>query len=109
MAAHDSSTVDLGLPDVAFVVLALLSVALAVVAQLLWILGFDMTGLDAFAPDVVFTVVGPAVSVALVPTAIAAVRYSRRTAAAVGAGVLAAALAVAAFTVRFYALCGPGC
>jgi len=109
MAAHDSSGLDVGLPDVAFGVLTLVSIALAVVAQLLWILAFDMTGLDTFAPDPVFTVVGPALSVALVPAAVAAVRYSRRTAAAVGVGVLAAALAVAAFTVRLYALCGPGC
>lgn len=109
MSTGNPSNFDLGLADAAFGVLVVVSLALTVVAQLAWILAFDMTGLDALVPDPVFTVVGPALLVALVPTAVAAARYSRRTAAAVGAAIVAAAIVVAAYTVRLYALCGPGC
>lgn len=109
MAVRSPSIRDVGLPDVGFGVLTLGSLASTLFVQLLWIIAFDERGLDAAVPDLIFTGVLPALTVALLPTLAAYTLYSRRTAVAVTVGVTAAAFAVSRVTIGFFALCGPGC
>lgn len=109
MATQDVTDVDLGLRDVGFGMLTLGSVASTVFAQFIWIIVFDESGLDRVVSDLLFVVILPVVTVALVPTPVAAYLYTRRTTLAVGMGVLVAGVIIATYTVRFFALCGPGC
>ncbi|WP_154660504.1 hypothetical protein [Halopiger goleimassiliensis] len=87
----------------------LLALVLLVPVQVVSLVSFDESGLDTHVPDLVFMAVVPAVVLAGVPTLVAARIYSRRTAFAVAVVSLVVFTPLAAVTMGFYRLCGPGC
>lgn len=109
MAAR--STSGIGLRDVGFGIACLASVAFTLLAQLAWIIAFDASGLDAYAPDALFVTVLPALTVALVPAGIARKLYDENVPLVAGALVFAASAALSVLTIRAFMLCGgaPGC
>ena len=109
MPALPASIRELGLRDVGFGIASLLGFVGTIFAQLAWMILFDSTGLDTVTPVPVFMVLVPALTIGLGIGLLASRLYSRRTTLlATGAIVLASGL-LAAFTIDFYRLCGPGC
>lgn len=101
---------DLGLRDAGFGVLALVSAALLIPAQLVSMIAFDSTGLDTVTPDLVFMAVLPALAVTLLPALVAHRLYTRDMTLASTGGILVLYTLIAAYLIQFYGMCGgPSC
>lgn len=109
MSLQSPTLASLDLHDAGFALAWLLALVLLIPVQLTSMILFDSTGLDTVAPDLVFMAVVPAVVLALLPALVARRLYTRRTTRATAAVAVAAFALVAAYTMGFYGMCGPGC
>ena len=109
MVSHGTSTIDLGLRDLGFGLLSLISIALTIFAQFLWMVLFDSTGLDVYAPALLFMHVLPALTLALLPAVAAWYLYTQKTSLIAGGVVFGVSALVSLFTVQAFMMCGPGC
>lgn len=99
-----SRRTGVGLSDVAFGLLCLVSVATVLVGQFVSLVAFDTTGLDRYVPGLVVYSLVPAALVTAAPALVAGRRYGRRRALALSAGVFLAALVVSLFSLSFFVL-----
>jgi hypothetical protein len=109
MAADSTSRRNMGIRDLGLGLLGLVSVALTLIAQFASMVLFDSTGLDAYAPDLLFMHVLPALVVALVPAVAARYLYTQKASLVAGGVVFVVSAVASTFTVQFFMLCGPGC
>lgn len=100
---------EFNLQDAGFSLAWILALVLLLPVQLASIIVFDSTGLDTIVPDLVFTVVVPAVVLTVAPTGIASRLYTPRATHATAAVAFVAFALIAAYTVQFYGMCGLGC
>ncbi|MWG35927.1 hypothetical protein [Halomarina oriensis] len=100
--ATPSTRSGIGVPDVAFGLLCVVSVAATLLGQFVSLVVFDSTGLDQYVPSVVIYSLAPALLMTVLPAAVAARRYDRRRALAATVGVFVAALAVSFVTMGFF-------
>ncbi|AGB31788.1 hypothetical protein C488_15072 [Natrinema pellirubrum DSM 15624] len=105
MAANSS----IGVRDLGFGLLSLVSVALTLIAQFVWMVIFDSSGLDVYAPDLLFMHILPAFTLALIPTVAAQYLYTQKWSLITGGVVFVASAIVSTFTIQFFILCSPGC
>ncbi|OLZ39284.1 hypothetical protein A6E15_17965 [Natrinema saccharevitans] len=105
MAANSS----IGVRDLRFGLLSLVAVALTLIAQFVWMVIIDSSGLDVYAPDLLFMHILPAFTLALIPTVAAHYLYTQKWSLITGGVVFVASAIVSTFTIQFFMLCGPGC
>ncbi len=108
MSTTDAGETGVGPEAVALGVVTVVAVASLLVVKLGWVIAFDATGLDRSLPEQTFTVVLPALTVAVVPAALAWYLYGRRT-ALLGGGALLVVTAVVAAMLPGVGACGPSC
>lgn len=109
MVLHRSPVDRLELQDVGFALTWGLTLVLLIPVQLVSMIVFDSTGLDALSPVGVFMILVPTLLLAVLPTLVAGRLYSQRT-ALVTAGVAVVVFAlVTAYTMGLYGVCGPTC
>ena len=92
----------IGLLDLAFGLLCVVSVAAILIGQFVSLIVFDTTGLDQYVPGPVIFSVVPAVVMTAVPAIVAVRRYERQRALAITVGVFIAAIATSLLTVSFF-------
>lgn len=109
MAANSTSNSNIGVRDLGFGLLSLVSVALTLIAQFVWMVIFDSSGLDVYAPDLLFMHIFPALTLALIPAVAARYLYTQKSSLITGGVVFVASAIVSTFTIQFFMLCGPGC
>ena len=109
MAAHHPFRNNLGIRDLSFGLLILVSVALTLVAQFVWMVSFDSMGLDVYVPDLLFMHVLPALTLALIPAVAARYLYAQKAALITGGAAFVASAIVSMFTIQFFMVCGQGC
>lgn len=102
MDAHFTSTINLGFRDVGFGLLSLVSIALTLIAQLMWMVLFDITGLDVYVPDMLFMHLLPALTLALIPAVAARSLYTQKAALITGEIVFIASIVVSLFTIQAF-------
>lgn len=101
---RSSTHAGVGVPDVAFGLLCIVSVAAVLLGQVVSLVVFDSTGLDEYVPSVVIYSSVPAALMTLLPAAVAARRYGRRRALVVAAVVFVAASVASLLTSGFFLL-----
>lgn len=94
--AKPSKTLDMGLRDVGFSLLCIVSVAAILPVQFVSLVVFDTMGLDQFISSAVIYTVVPAVLVTPIPALLAARRYNRRRSRVITAVVFIAAILASA-------------
>lgn len=109
MSAHSTSRRNIGVRDFGLGLLSLLSVALTLIAQFVWMMIFDSSGLDVYAPDMLFMHILPALMVALIPAVAARYLYTQKASFITGGIVFVASAILSTFTIQFFMMCGPGC
>ena len=109
MAAHRPSKNNVGVRDLGFGFLCLVSVALTLIAQFVWMVIFDSSGLDVYAPALLFMHVLPALTLALIPAVAARYLYAKKASLITGGAVFVASAIVSTFTIQFFMMCGPRC
>ncbi|GAA0727552.1 hypothetical protein J2744_002637 [Halorubrum trapanicum] len=90
--AMSSKTLNVGLRDVGFSLLCIVSVAAILPVQFVSLIVFDTIGLDQFIPSTVIYTVVPAVVVTAIPAIVAARQYNRRGSQVITAVVFIAAI-----------------
>ena len=93
---------DIGLLDLAFGLLRVVSVAAILIGQFVSLVVFDTIGLDQYVPGPVIFLVVPAVVMTAVPSIVAVRRYERQRALAITVGVFIATIAASLLTVSFF-------
>ena len=109
MTAHSTTNINIGVRDLGFGLLSLASVALTLIAQIVWMIIFDSSGLDVYAPDLLFMYILPALTLALTPAVAARYLYTQKASLITGGVVFVASAVVSTFTIQFFRMCGPGC
>jgi len=94
--ATSSKTLDMGMRDVGFSLLCVVSVAATLVVQFVSLIVFDTTGIDQYVPGAVLYSLVPAVVVTAIPAIVAARRYDRRRSQVITAVVFIAAIVASA-------------
>jgi len=95
---------ELGVEDAIYVVVALGSFVLLVPVQVVSMIVFDATGLDAVVPTVAFMALIPAGLVTLLPLAVTTRNATRARAIGAAGGLFVAYIVVAVHLLQFYAL-----
>lgn len=109
MTAHGTTIRNIGVRDLGLGLLSLVSIAITLIAQLAWMVIFDFSGLDVYAPDFLFMHILPALTLALIPAIAARYLYTQKASLITGGVVFVASAIVSTFTIQFFTLCGPGC
>lgn len=95
--------------DIVFAVGWVLAAIFFIPVQIAAMILFDSTGVDTLVPDLFFMAVVPAIVLALIPTLIARSHYTRRMTRGTAVIAFAVFTLIAAYTMQFYGMCGPGC
>ena len=109
MAAHGTSKSNLGVRDLGFGLLCLVSVALTLIAQFVWMIIFNSWGLDVYVPALLFMHVLPALTLAIIPAVAARYLYAQTASLITGGVVFVACAIVSTVTISFFRMCGPRC
>lgn len=109
MATHSVSNRTIGVRDLGVGLLSVVAVALTLVAQFVWMIIFDTSGLDVYTPELLFMHILPAFTLALLPAVAARYVYGRNGSLITGGVVFAASAILSVFTIQFFLLCGRGC
>lgn len=109
MATQSTSKINIGVRDLGFGLLSLVSIAFTLIAQLVWMVIFDSSGLDVYAPALLFMHILPALTLALLPAVTARYLYTQKASLITGGIVFVASAIVSLFTIQFFMMCGPGC
>ena len=102
--AMSSKTPAMGLRDVGFALLCIVSVAAVLIGQFVSLVAFDSTGLDVYVPSPIIYSVVPAVLVTAIPAVVAVRQYARQRALVIAAGVFTAAIVVSFLMMNFWVI-----